>query len=99
LYKNLNGSGTKAIITPPASGSGGVWVRLYSTHFLNGELADNQVTSWLNNTNCELLFVDDPDAHSPFQLGFVSTYNYGAKGDWAYQYANDKLSGIRIYCP
>jgi hypothetical protein len=36
LYKDSNGSGSKAIITPPAAGGHAATVTLYSTHFLNG---------------------------------------------------------------
>lgn len=92
LYQHGGGTGSKAIITP-ATGN----VVLYSVHFLNGELANNQVSSWLNNSNCQVKFVDDPNHFS--DLDFTPVNQYGAKGDWTNKYANDKLTGVQFYCP
>lgn len=92
LYQHGGGTGSKAVITP-ASGN----VNLYSVHFLNGDLANNQVSSWLNNSTCQVKFVDDPAHYS--DLDFTPTHQYGARGDWAGEYANDKLTTVQFYCP
>jgi hypothetical protein len=100
LYKDSNGSGSKAIITPPAAGGHAASVTLYSTHFLNGELANNQATSWLNNSNCQIEFWDDPDSTDPFQLDLAPSNNWGRTRDVSAEpWANDKLSGVRFWCP
>jgi hypothetical protein len=100
LYKDSNGAGTKAIITPPAAGSRTtVRVFLYSTHFLNGELANNQATSWLNNSNCQVTFWDDLEQPYSYQIDFAPANNWGYTEDVGGTYGNDKLSGVVFYCP
>lgn len=100
LYKDANGAGSKAIITPPAAGNHTANVTLYSTHFLNGELANNQATSWLNNSNCQIEFWDDPGSTSPFLLDFAPSNNWGRTRDVSAEpWFNDKLSGVRFWCP
>ncbi|QNP65875.1 peptidase inhibitor family I36 protein [Streptomyces genisteinicus] len=92
LYQHGGGTGSKAIITPTAG-----MVTLYSVHFLNGDLANNQASSWLNNSTCQVRFVDDPYNHS--DLDFTPSHQYGATGDWAGQFANDRLTGVHFSCP
>jgi hypothetical protein len=103
LYQNGGGTGSKAIITPPAAGGHSAKVTLYSTHFLNGELANNQVSSWLNNSNCSVQFMDDPDSPYPMNLDYAPAYNWGRTGDWSFgtpnAASNDRLSGFWFYCP
>jgi hypothetical protein len=96
LYKNGGGTGSKVIIGgyfgPGTSGR----VRLDGVNFLDGSGANNQVSSWLNNTNCSLTFIDNPDGDSPTILDSAPGYHYGRTGDWTGAYANDKLSMIQI---
>ena len=92
LYQHGGGTGSKAIITPTPG-----MITLYSVRFLNGDPANNQVSSWLNNSTCQVKFVDDPAHYS--DLDFTPTNQYGARGDWADEYANDKLTTVQFYCP
>ncbi|MEU6602880.1 peptidase inhibitor family I36 protein [Streptomyces flaveolus] len=101
LYKNGGGTGSKVIIggsfTP---GTWGARVTLDDTNFLDGTSANNQVTSWLNNTNCRLNFYD---AILPAQIdGWMDStpeYHWGATGDWSFTGNNDRLSTVVIDCP
>ncbi|MCQ4212815.1 peptidase inhibitor family I36 protein [Streptomyces longispororuber] len=103
LYQDGGGAGSKAIITPPAAGGNTKIVRLTNTHFLNGQPADNQTSSWLNNSQCEIEFWDDPNGElHPSDLDFTPSWNWGAKGDYvgtSKYYDNDRLSSLRFYCP
>ncbi|MFD0427199.1 peptidase inhibitor family I36 protein [Streptomyces zhihengii] len=83
LYQHGGGTGSKAIITPTPG-----MITLYSVRFLNGDPANNQVSSWLNNSTCQVKFVDDPYNHS--DLDFTPSHQYGATGDWA---ANSPTTG------
>jgi hypothetical protein len=99
LYENVNGGGSKVIVTPDASGVTRN-VSLTSAHFLNGKGANDQVTSWLNNTNCQVIFYDAPPGNgNVLQIGFASSNNYGARGDWTNTMYNDRLSGLQYFCP
>ncbi|MFC5667959.1 peptidase inhibitor family I36 protein [Kitasatospora misakiensis] len=104
LYQNGGGLGSKAIIVPPAAGGGSEIVRLTKVHFLNGDLANDQVSSWINNSQCQIEFWDDPygELH-PSQLDVASSWSWGTKGDYnagtSTSYRNDRISGLRFYCP
>jgi hypothetical protein len=101
LYQHGGGTGSKAIITLPAAGSGAYGtktVRLYDTHFLNGELANNQVSSWLNNSTCWIVFLDYPDSSYGGELDHALGAYWGETRDWAGQWQNDSLSGLWISC-
>ncbi|MFF7455390.1 peptidase inhibitor family I36 protein [Kitasatospora sp. NPDC008115] len=101
LYQHGGGTGSKAIVIPPSAGGGTEIVRLTKVHFLNGDLADNQVSSWINNSQCQIEFWDDPygELH-PSQVDVASSWAWGAKGDYASGgYPNDRISSLRFYCP
>ncbi|MFE7559803.1 peptidase inhibitor family I36 protein [Kitasatospora sp. NPDC057500] len=104
LYQNSGGTGTKAIVVPPAAGGSTEIVRLTKVHFLNNVLADNQVSSWLNNSQCSVEFWDDPygELH-PSQVDYTPTWSWGAKADYdtggPEYYKNDRISSLRFYCP
>ncbi|MFJ6382266.1 peptidase inhibitor family I36 protein [Kitasatospora sp. NPDC092039] len=104
LYQHEGGTGSKAIVTPPPAGGNAAIVRLHSVHFLNGEIADNQVSSWINNSQCSAKFMDDPygELH-PSDLDYTETWHWGAKGDYgagtSKSYVNDRVSSIHFYCP
>ncbi|MEV7783565.1 peptidase inhibitor family I36 protein [Kitasatospora sp. NPDC088351] len=103
-YQDGGGAGSKAIVVPPAAGGNGEIVRLTKVHFPNGTLANDQVSSWLNNSQCQVEFWDDPygELH-PSQLDFTPTWNWGAKGDYGFNtpdhHLNDRLSAVRFWCP
>ncbi|MFD9902677.1 peptidase inhibitor family I36 protein [Streptomyces sp. NPDC059063] len=104
LYQNGGGTGSKVIVTPPAAGGNSKIVRLTNTHFLNGDPADNQVSSWLNNSQCQVEFWDDPNGElHPSDLDFAQWWHWGQTGDYAFgtpqAYNNDRLSSFRFYCP
>ncbi|MEV5176867.1 peptidase inhibitor family I36 protein [Streptomyces flaveolus] len=103
LYQDADGAGSKAIITPPAAGGHTASVTLYSVSFLNGINANNQVSSWLNNSQCQVQFYDNPESDSPWQIDFAPSWNWGRTGTWnnpgPMSWANDHLSGVRFYCP
>ena len=104
LYQDGGGAGSKKIVTPPAAGGNTKIVRLTNAYFLNGEFADNQTSSWLNNSQCSVEFWDDPNGEMhPSDLDYTPTWNWGAKGDYAAgtskYYNNDRLSSLRFYCP
>ncbi len=104
LYQNGGGTGSKVVVTPPPAGGNTKIVRLTNTHFLNGDSADNQVSSWLNNSQCQVEFWDDPSGElHPSDLDFASTWHWGEKRDYAAgtprYYDNDRLSSLRFYCP
>ncbi|MEV0849276.1 peptidase inhibitor family I36 protein [Streptomyces sp. NPDC049954] len=104
LYENGGGTGSKVIVTPPAAGGNTKIVRLTNTHFLNGVLADNQTSSWINNSQCEIEFWDDPNGElHPSDLDFASSWSWGTTGDYAAgtakSYDNDRLSSLRFSCP
>ncbi|MFG3283421.1 peptidase inhibitor family I36 protein [Streptomyces sp. NPDC048111] len=104
LYQNGGGTGSKVIVTPPPAGKNSKIVRLINTHFLNGDLADNQVSSWLNNSQCQIEFWDDSSGElHPSDLDFAQSWHWGEKGDYAAgtskYYNNDRLSSLRFYCP
>ncbi|MEU5686040.1 peptidase inhibitor family I36 protein [Streptomyces venezuelae] len=104
LYQNGGGTGSKVIVTPPSAGGNTKIVRLTNTHFLNGELADNQTSSWLNNSQCQIEFWDDPNGEMhPSDLDFASSWSWGRKADYGFgtsqSYNNDRLSSLRFYCP
>ncbi|MEU8583209.1 peptidase inhibitor family I36 protein [Streptomyces abikoensis] len=65
FYQNGGGTGSKVVVTPPPAGGNTKTVRLINTHVLNGELAGNQVSSWLNNSQCSVQFWDDPSGTRP----------------------------------
>ncbi|WP_329044494.1 peptidase inhibitor family I36 protein [Streptomyces sp. NBC_01422] len=94
LYQHQGGTGSKAVINP-ADG----WVKLYKVHFLNGELANNQTTSWLNNSTCSVSFWDNPDEPYTAQLDWVEKNKYGSKNDWSGTSSNDRLGGVQFDCP
>ncbi|MFE2105844.1 peptidase inhibitor family I36 protein [Kitasatospora sp. NPDC059463] len=102
LYQNGGGTGSKAIVTAPPAGSGSI-VRLTQVHFLNGDLANNQVSSWINNTQCGIEFWDDPygELH-PSILDYAPAWSWGYKGDYDagtnHNYLNDRMSGLRFSC-
>jgi hypothetical protein len=98
LYKDGGGTGSKVIIGGSFNVGTHGDVRLEGVNFLDGSGANNQVTSWLNNTNCDLSFIDNPDGDSPLILGYSLRYHYGQTGDWSGSYSNDKLSMVRINC-
>ncbi|WP_406110996.1 peptidase inhibitor family I36 protein [Kitasatospora purpeofusca] len=104
LYQNGGGLGSKAIVVPPPAGGGYEIVRLTKVHFLNGDLANDQVSSWINNSQCQIEFWDDAygELH-PSQLDFASSWSWGTKGDYnagtSMYYNNDRISGLRFYCP
>ncbi|MGA4844296.1 peptidase inhibitor family I36 protein [Streptomyces sp. G45] len=103
LYQNGGGTGSKAIVTPPAAGGNAKIVRLTSTKFLNGEIADNQVSSWLNNSQCQIEFWDDPKGEFyPSDLDFAPSWQWGLKADYSFgtskAYVNDRISSLRFYC-
>ncbi|MFJ7909138.1 peptidase inhibitor family I36 protein [Kitasatospora sp. NPDC096204] len=103
LYQNSSGTGSKAIVIPPPAGSGGLIVRLTQVHFLNGTLADNQVSSWINNSQCSVEFWDDPygELH-PSQVDYAPAWSWGKKADYDAggpdYYKNDRISGLRFGC-
>ncbi|MFB6891443.1 peptidase inhibitor family I36 protein [Kitasatospora sp. NPDC056327] len=103
LYQHEGGTGSKAIITPPPAGGNAATVRLPKVHFLNGDIADNQVSSWINNSQCEIRFWDDPygDLH-PSDLDYAPAWNWGYKADYgqggSVSYKNDRMSGLAFYC-
>lgn len=104
LYQNSGGTGSKAIVVPPAAGGGSEIVRLTTVHFLNGDLANDQVSSWLNNSQCQIEFWDDPYGELHFsQIDFASSWQWGATADYVaggrYYYNNDRISALRFYCP
>ncbi|MEU2561527.1 peptidase inhibitor family I36 protein [Streptomyces longispororuber] len=104
LYQNGGGTGSKVIVTPPPAGGNTKIVRLTNTHFMNNESADNQVSSWLNNSQCQVEFWDDPNGElHPSLLDVASSWQWGAKGDYAFgtprAHLNDRLSSMRISCP
>ncbi|MFF0739671.1 peptidase inhibitor family I36 protein [Streptomyces sp. NPDC004111] len=104
LYQHGGGTGSKVIVTPPAAGGNTKIVRLINTHFKNGELADNQVSSWLNNSQCQIEFWDDPSGElHPSDLDFAQSWHWGEKADYgtgsSRYYNNDRLSSMRFYCP
>ncbi|GAA1389746.1 hypothetical protein GCM10009639_17790 [Kitasatospora putterlickiae] len=104
LYQNSGGTGSKAIVVPPAAGGNTEIVRLTKVHFLNNVLADNQVSSWINNSQCSIEFWDDPygELH-PSQVDYTPTWSWGAKADYdaggPEYYNNDRISALRFYCP
>ncbi|MFE2721574.1 peptidase inhibitor family I36 protein [Kitasatospora sp. NPDC059327] len=104
LYQNGGGTGSKAIVVPPAAGGNTEIVRLTKVHFLNGDLANDQVSSWVNNSQCQIEFWDDPygELH-PSQVDFASSWQWGAKADYdassSHYYLNDRISALRFYCP
>ncbi|ROQ26494.1 peptidase inhibitor family I36 [Streptomyces sp. PanSC19] len=104
VYQHGGGLGSKAIIVPPAAGGHGSIARLTQIKFLNGESADNQVSSWINNSQCQAKFMDDPygELH-PSDLDFTSMWDWGAKGDYGAgstkYYVNDRISSIQFWCP
>ncbi|MEV0537563.1 peptidase inhibitor family I36 protein [Kitasatospora sp. NPDC050463] len=104
LYQNGGGLGSKAIVTPPPAGGNQAIVRLTKVHFLNGDLADNQVSSWINNSQCSVKFWDDPygELH-PSDLDYTGTWNWGATSDYgagtSESYNNDRISSLQFYCP
>ncbi|MEW2116175.1 peptidase inhibitor family I36 protein [Streptomyces sp. NPDC005474] len=103
VYQHEGGTGSKAIIVPPAAGGGSSIARLHQIHFLNGDVADNQVSSWINNSQCSAKFMDDPygELH-PSDLDFTPTWSWGAKGDYgtgSRTYVNDRISSVQFYCP
>ncbi|WP_184503150.1 peptidase inhibitor family I36 protein [Streptomyces botrytidirepellens] len=104
LYQNGGGTGSKAIVTPPPAGGNGAIVRLPNVQFLNGDPADNQVSSWLNNSQCQIEFWDDPSGElHPSDLDFAPSWNWGRTADYAagtdHYYLNDRISSLRFYCP
>ncbi|NEA49488.1 peptidase inhibitor family I36 protein [Streptomyces sp. SID10815] len=104
LYQNGGGTGSKAIVTPPPAGGTTAIVRMSNVHFLNGDPADNQVSSWLNNSQCAIEFWDDPQGELHFsQIDYASSWNWGLTGDYAYgtskSYDNDRISSLRFSCP
>ena len=103
LYQDGNGAGTKAIIIPPAAGGGSSVWKLYNVNFLNGINANNQVSSWLNNSNCQVQFFDEIGPMDSPQLDFAPSFHWGRTGDFSFggplQWANDSLSGVQFYCP
>ncbi|KUF18680.1 MULTISPECIES: peptidase inhibitor family I36 protein [Streptomyces] len=104
LYQNGGGTGSKVIVTPPAAGGNSKIQRLTNTHFLNKEPADNQVSSWINNSQCQVEFWDDPNGElHPSILDVAASWHWGLKGDYGYgapaSYNNDRLSSLRFYCP
>lgn len=104
LYQNGGGTGSKVVVTPPPAGGNTKIVRLINTHFLNGELADNQVSSWLNNSQCSVQFWDDSSGElHPSDLDYAPSWQWGLKGDYAFgtskAYNNDRISSFRFYCP
>ncbi|MYZ37674.1 MULTISPECIES: peptidase inhibitor family I36 protein [unclassified Streptomyces] len=102
LYEHENGGGSKVIITPDVFGK----ITTFSVakaHFLNGKGANDQVTSWLNNTNCEVRFYDQAPSPTgwtgyPLMIDRTPHDNYGARGDWTGTNHNDWLSGIDYHC-
>jgi hypothetical protein len=103
LYQDADGAGTKAIITPPAAGGHSADVTLYNVHFLNGILANNQVSSWLNNSQCQVYFWDEQGQVYPQRLDYAPAWNWGRTGTWnnpgPMGWANDHLSFLQFYCP
>lgn len=104
LYQDGGGKGSKVIVTPPPAGGNTKIVRLINTHFLNHELADNQVSSWLNNSQCQIEFWDDPNGElHPSDVDFAQSWHWGEKGDYSAgtskYYNNDRISSMRFYCP
>ncbi|MEV6978548.1 peptidase inhibitor family I36 protein [Kitasatospora sp. NPDC093806] len=104
VYQHEGGTGSKAVITPPPAGGNGSIVRLYQVHFLNGDLADNQVSSWINNSQCSIKFWDDPTGElHPSDLDYTPTWSWGAKADYgngsSKYYANDRISSLQFWCP
>ncbi|MET8540910.1 peptidase inhibitor family I36 protein [Kitasatospora sp. NPDC004799] len=104
LYQHEGGTGSKAVITPPAAGGHSETVRLPYVKFLNGDPADNQVSSWINNSQCEIRFWDDAwgDLH-PSDLDYAPWWSWGYKADYgpgsSVSYKNDRMSGLAFYCP
>ncbi|GGZ21131.1 peptidase inhibitor family I36 protein [Streptomyces nitrosporeus] len=104
LYQNGGGTGSKLIVTPPAAGGNTKIVRLTDASFLNGSPADNQVSSWLNNSQCQVEFWDDPKGEfHPSDVDFAPSWNWGLKGDYTFgtpgAIYNDRISSFRFYCP
>ncbi|MFI6645373.1 peptidase inhibitor family I36 protein [Streptomyces sp. NPDC050504] len=104
LYQHGGGTGSKVVVTPPAAGGNTKIVRLTNTHFLNKEPADNAVSSWLNNSQCQIEFWDDPNGElHPSDLDFAESWHWGLKRDYgtgsSQYYNNDRLSSLRFYCP
>ncbi|MEU1081639.1 peptidase inhibitor family I36 protein [Streptomyces sp. NPDC005908] len=102
LYQDGGGAGSKVILTPPPTGSPSQMVYLIGKHFLNGQAADNQTSSWLNNSQCGIEFYDDPngDLH-PSLIDSAPSWNWGLKHDYSYgtpqAYLNDRVSSLRFY--
>ncbi|MFJ9950841.1 hypothetical protein [Kitasatospora sp. NPDC091207] len=49
-------------------------MRLTKVHFLNGDLANDQVSSWLNNSQCQIEFWDGPNG--TLLTNFTSPFEY-----------------------
>lgn len=106
LYEHQNGGGSKVIVTPDQWGRTAAF-SVAKAHFLNGMGANDQVTSWLNNTTCQVNFYDlapGPDGYTGYggHLGagdYAPAGQYGARYDFSGAWGNDRLSGLTYYCP
>jgi hypothetical protein len=104
LYENGGGTGSKEIVTPPPAGGNTLIVRLLGNHFLNGDVVDNNTSSWINNSQCQIEFWDDPSGElHPSQVDFAPSWSWGTTSDYSFgtpeAYANDRISSLRFYCP
>ncbi len=105
LYQHSGGTGSKAIITPPAAGGHVLSVSLVGNRFLNGDSAYRSVSSWINNSQCQVEFWDSnvPGLETGMQLDFAQSWHWGATGSYvpgaSNYYSNDKLASVRFYCP
>jgi len=99
LYKDSGGTGSKKIIDGNFSSGTLRIVDLAGLHFLDGSPANNEVSSWKNNTNCILTFIDDPQSDSPLIIGSSGPNTFGQTGDFGGNATfNDKLSRVQINC-
>ncbi|MEV7815564.1 peptidase inhibitor family I36 protein [Streptomyces flaveolus] len=99
LYKNGGGTGSKVIIGGSFSpGSDGI-VSLQGVNFLDGTSSINQVSSWINKTNCQIDFFDAIiPAENDGYMDTAPSYHYGLTRDWANTGNNDRLSSLHVHC-
>jgi hypothetical protein len=103
LYENGGGAGSKEILIAPPAGTSQI-VHLKGHHFVNGDEVDNNVSSWINNSQCSVEFWDDPNGElHPSLIDTASQWQWGATHDYAFgtplSYLNDRISSLRITCP
>lgn len=102
LYENGGGTGSKLVLTAPPAGSSQI-VHLIGKHFLNGDAADNNTSSWINNSQCSVEFWDDPSGElHPSQIDYTASWAWGRTSDYTFgtpeASTNDRISSLRISC-